>query len=39
MRNNSHPKLLVSKAEASEKIRDRISAGKELHEVCSAYAI
>ena len=33
MRDNSNPKLLVSKTEASEKIRERINAGKELHEV------
>ena len=33
MRNNSNPKLLVSKAEATEKIQDRINIGKELLEV------
>ena len=32
MRDNSNPKLLVSKAEASEKIQDRINIGKELLE-------
>ena len=32
MRNNSNPKLLVSKAEATEKIQDRINIGKELLE-------
>ena len=33
MRNNSNPKLLVSKAEATEKIQDRINIGKELYKV------
>ena len=37
MRNNSNPKLLVSKAEASEKIRSRIDIGKELHETQVSY--
>lgn len=33
MKDNSNPKLLVSKAEASGKIQDRINIGKELHKV------
>ena len=33
MTDNKVPKLRKSRAEASEKIRDRINAGKELHEV------
>ena len=33
MRDNSNPKLLVSKAEASEKIQDRINIGKKLYKV------
>ena len=32
MKDNIPPKLRVNKAEASEKIRSRINAGKELHE-------
>ena len=32
MKDNSNPKLLVSKTEASEKIQDRINIGKELLE-------
>ena len=37
MRNNSNPKLLVGKAEATEKIQDRINIGKELHETQVSY--
>ena len=33
MRDNSNPKLLVSKTAASEKIQDRINIGKELYQV------
>ena len=33
MKDNSNPKLLVSKTEASEKIREQINKGKELYTV------
>ena len=33
MKDKEHPKLLVNKTEASEKIRNRINIGKELHKM------